>query len=467
MTMRQHQWPNTADIPGLSAHQQEQSSRAMSSPLGILAGTPGTGKTFTVAGIVHQILRRYGAADIACAAPTGKAAVRMTETMQQQYGLPVVASTIHQLLEVGRNGHDGQGWGFMRNAREPLDQLFVFADEMSMADTELAASLLEAIPRGGHLLLIGDPYQLPPVGTGAPLRDLIASGRIGYGELNEIRRNAGLIVEGCQRIKDWQPFQAPTELDLEAGKNWKHFAAHSVDSQVRTLTQLLMQVPPNVNRVWDVQVIVAVNESGPLARKPLNEHLQKLLNPQHPLKEKQRFTRRDKVICTSNCWLPRIDYFQDMPLELFHKKEDREPDEVMFVANGELAHVAALDEKVAVLKLQSSSQFVLCSLQNDDAGECAGNKFDLGYAITCHKSQGSQAKVIIALIDDSNGANWVTCREWWYTACSRAERVLFTVGDWSVLWKQAKRVTLQKRKTFLREILTADVGNGANMVQPV
>ena len=127
------------------------------------------------------------------------------------YDLPLEATTIHRLLGVSRNGHDKKGWGFIHNAANPLPYRFVFVDEVSMLDVDLAANLFAACQPGTHILLIGDTGQLPPVGHGAPLRDLIAAG-VGCGELTEIWRNAGDIVKGCSpfaqadrscRVRHW------------------------------------------------------------------------------------------------------------------------------------------------------------------------------------------------------------------------------------------------------------------------
>lgn len=173
-------WPTLDAItagPGaaLTPHQRTALASILHSPFAILAGTPGTGKTFAAAAVLRAIVAAHGHAGVAVCAPTGKAAVRITEAMHG-YGVRIEATTIHRLLEIGRNGHDGKGWGFMRNESNPLGKRFVVVDEVSMLDVDLAADLLGACGDGVHVLWVGDPGQLPPVGHGAPLRDLIAAG---------------------------------------------------------------------------------------------------------------------------------------------------------------------------------------------------------------------------------------------------------------------------------------------------
>lgn len=444
-------WPSTKSIPGLDEHQQLTAEKALRSRVGILAGTPGTGKTYTAAGLIRSVVASHGLHTVAVAAPTGKAAVRCQETLQNQYHLNVDARTIHRLLEIGRNGHDGKGWGFQRNAERPLSQTFLFVDEASMLDTSLAASLFDAVPHNGHVLLIGDPYQLPPVGHGAPLRDLIDSQCIGYGELTEIHRNSGLIVDCCRKIKSGERFKPNTRLDLSAGLNWKHFSSHSPAAQLGLLKSLLASPPGNTDPVWDIQVLVAVNEKSPVSRVEVNRLMQGWLNPSNPPASNQRFGLHDKIICLSNSFLPLID--EDWrPGEA---AEDYKADANEFVANGELGRVVQIDRKSMVVELQSPKRLVNVALVGGKDGGSAGNKFDLGYAITCHKAQGSQAKIVITLIDDSTGAGWVTSREWHYTAFSRAEVLSLTIGRWETFLRQCQRVSLRDRKTFLKEYLMA------------
>jgi exodeoxyribonuclease V alpha subunit len=193
-------WP-AGPFADLSDHQQERLGNALTGPVAIVTGSPGTGKTFTAAVVIKAIADAGHIRDVAVCAPTGKAAVRIGETMRA-HGLTLNATTIHKLLNVRAGGNGG--WKFAYDEDTPLPYRFVVVDEVSMLDTSLAASLLRACAPGTHLLLIGDVNQLSPVGHGAPLRDLLDAGTPAA-RLTEIRRNSGLIVETCARIKDGHP----------------------------------------------------------------------------------------------------------------------------------------------------------------------------------------------------------------------------------------------------------------------
>ena len=201
-------------------------------------------------------------------APTGKAAVRITLALRQ-YGIAIEATTIHRALEIDRNGHDGNGWGFKRNLYNPLEKRFVIVDEFSMCDTPIVADLLEACGDGCHVLIIGDPYQLPPVGHGAPLRDLIASGRDPRcPELTEIQRNAGQIVHACRANQRRAPrFETTNKVRPAAGLNLKFV---ETDCEADTVATLLSCWPTSkagskLGVVWEVQVRCTVNEKSKLA----------------------------------------------------------------------------------------------------------------------------------------------------------------------------------------------------------
>jgi exodeoxyribonuclease V alpha subunit len=196
----------------LTPHQRETVSPLLSSRIAILGGSPGTGKTFTAAQIIKSTAAEHGETSIKIAAPTGKAAVRINESMQK-HGVYIRARTIHSMLGV-QEADGGGGWSFVHNRSNPLECQFLVVDESSMIDCDLMASLLAARPRGCSILFVGDVGQLPPVGHGAPLRDMIAAG-IPYGELTEIQRNAGAIVNACAAIRRGESFEQFVCSDAE------------------------------------------------------------------------------------------------------------------------------------------------------------------------------------------------------------------------------------------------------------
>lgn len=425
-------WPDPSTIEGISDHQREAYANASRSSVGVLTGGPGTGKTFTAARVLQSIADTHGIGNIAVAAPTGKAAVRITEAMQEN-GLDLSATTIHRLLEVGRNGHDGNGWGFLRDAGNPLDQRFVVVDEPSMLDTNLAANLFAACAHGTHVLFTGDTGQLPPVGHGAPLRDMIAAG-VPHGELTEVRRNAGDIVSACAAMRAGKSFRPSEKVDVESGHNWKHFECPTAGMTLKSLRQFFDRPFNKFDRVWDVQVLCALNESGEFNRKKLNQGLQQILNPAGETLDGNPFRMGDKVICTKNSMIPLA--------------EDKEISD--FVANGEIGKVVGLGKRKVVVEFEKPARTV----------EAVGElylAFELAYAVTVHKSQGSQWPVVVVLIDDSRAASRVCSREFWYTAVSRMQKLCVTMGKWSVLEGHCRNVVLPKRKTFLMEQLQESI----------
>lgn len=487
-------WPSLDEItsgPGaaLSEHQRAGLASILTSPVAILAGTPGTGKTFTAAALLRAVVNQHGKTAIAVCAPTGKAAVRITEAMQR-YQLPLEASTIHRLLEIGRNGHDGKGWGFLRNEINPLRQKFVVIDETSMIDTTLAADLFAACADGTHVLMVGDPGQLPPVGHGAPLRDLITNNcpprdnPPPHTVLTEIKRNAGLIVKACSAIKDGRPFKTCDRFDLspEVGDNLRLIQCEPETQDEVTLKILSgIRAGHQHDPMWDVQVLVARNDE----RHRLNKLLQGLLNPPvagGPVATDQagnvtakasKFRVGDKIICLRNsvAAIHALSCDDDevcdkTRVESYSEVSDVAGPIMAYLANGDMGRVEAVGHGQLIARFLHPTRLVkiLIGKQKDGdggadnkaGGESASSEssdFDLAYAITTHKSQGSEWPIVIVLIDE--GGQHVASREWWYTAVSRAAKACLLVGRMPTMLKQIKKVNLKKRKTFLVEELGA------------
>lgn len=460
---------------GLSPHQLATLGTALREPVALLTGTPGTGKTYAAAQIVKWLACRLGLDQIAVCAPTGKAAVRISAAMKA-YALDLTATTVHRLLEIGRNGHDGDGWGFSRNVKFPLLQKVVIVDEASMLDTDLAAALLAACAPGTHVLLIGDPYQLPPVGHGAPLRDLIAAG-VPNGQLSEIRRNAGLIVHACARIKDGQPFETSDRFDPEAGLNLKHIEADTAEEAAEFLQAVLARFQQSRlfgDPIEGVQILTALNGKSKVSRTFLNRILQQQLNPGGQTAPQNPFRIGDKIICIKNNGYPAVEYQLGSgggdQVEAYRQLGGE-----VYVANGDQGRVLAVGPQVAVARFTVPDRTIKIHLgKAQDAGDAAadpdddsghseasqrtgtGCDFALAYAITCHKSQGSEWPCVIVMVDDSPGARRLCSREHVYTAISRARQLCITIGKRATLLQQCRKVSLDRRKTFLRELLATE-----------
>lgn len=374
-------WPDPSEIVGISDHQRETLLSVLRGMIVILGGGPGTGKTYTAAATMRSLALMYGAGNIAVGAPTGKAAVRITEAMQAA-GLPFKARTWHSLLKVGEIDELTGTWGFQYHAGNPWPYKVLVGDESSMLDTSLMSSIFLARPAGCHFILVGDVNQLPPVGHGAPLRDLIAAG-LPYGELREIKRNSGGIVEACKAIREetrWSP-----------GDNLRMAEIHGEDRQLDALKQALAEVRSDgLDPVWDAQVVVAVNAKSKLSRKAVNEFLQDLLN-ERPKTNGQVFRVGDKIVNGKNGFFPVVEVGQDEEAQLNDQGE-------VYVANGELAAVLEVEEKYVVAKLSNPRRTIKIpkgkakqrgneddESDDDDKEQSTGCSWSLGYALSVHK----------------------------------------------------------------------------------
>ncbi len=445
--MRENGERFTVALPNVSEHQLSNLAKALSSGnVGSLGGSPGTGKTYAAAAWISFLIDRFGVDSIAVCAPTGKAAVRISEAMAA-YGIPLRAKTIHSLLLVSQADERG-GWSFEHNRANPLPFRFIIVDESSMIDVDLMAALLAARARGTHILFVGDVNQLPPVGHGAPLRDFIAAG-LPYGELTKIRRNSGGIVQACADIRDGKPFTCEGNLH--------HVAARQSGQQIESLLKIISDVATaeKLNRVWDIQVVTAVNKKSPLCRKELNKVLQNAINP-NPIVEGSPFRLADKVVNTKNGFYPPADA-DKLPGEDATTNERGD----IYVANGELGEVVRVEPKYLEVKLTSPERFIRVPRgggqadeeASDDDATGTGCNWDLAYGLSVHKSQGSEWPVVIVMLDDYPGAKKICDRAWIYTAISRAKQACYLVGQKATADKFCRQNNIAKRKTFLKEAI--------------
>ena len=449
-------WPDPSSLPDLSDHQRERYAAATGSGgcLAILGGRPGTGKTFSLA----RILSKVPAGRSAVAAPTGKAAVRITESLRRAGVADIRATTIHSLLGPNRDEDSGE-WSFEHDETNPLPLDWIFVDEASMCDTALLGSLLAARAPGCRVMLIGDVNQLSPVGHGAPLRDLIAAG-LPYGELTEIRRNAGRIVRCCHGIVDRHQFEPSPGLDLaaESPENLIHVERSEPAAQIETLKTMLEKfrsgatiADRSVDPIWDCQILVPVNDKSPLARRRLNAILRGFLNPGGEEVAGNPFRMGDKIVNEKNGWLP-VNRSSSMPIFAGEK------DGKLYVANGEQGRVEAVFPRYTVARLWLPDRIIRIphgdSYQDEDGEtQSTGCQWDLAYALSVHKSQGSQWPVVIVLADAYPGARMLCDRCWIYTALSRAEMMAVTVGQREVIDGMCGKSHIWARKTFLKETI--------------
>jgi len=461
------EWPSVdqEDFSELTDHQRSELRRALGGPVGILGGRPGTGKSFTLVRLVRAIQKMHGQGCVKVMAPTGKAAQRVKELMAEAKLAGTNPTTIHSGL--GVQAVDEGGWEFQHDEANPLAARFVIVEEASMLGTGLFRSLLAAIPRGCGLLLVADVNQLPPVEYGAPVRDMLEAG-LPSGELVEIHRNAGTIVRVCSAIIDREPWEPDEQFDLQAENPKNLILRHCKGSQApNVICEILGDIRDNspFDAVWDAQVLVAVNKRSTLGRVALNKRLQDLLNPAVADKNiRTPFRASDKVIQLKNQFIPFATRSR--------KGEWSSADEKALIANGEIGKVLVAEEKKTVVQFPSTLKPVIVfrgagkpasdEKNGDEAG--TGCDLDLAYAVTTHKSQGSQWPVVIYCLDEypgASGPHGVMSREHVYTGLSRAQKVCIAVGAKHVADSVCRRAVLQERKTFMAETIrqiAADAG---------
>jgi exodeoxyribonuclease V alpha subunit len=479
----------------LTTHQMEQLTVACGGgAIAILGGSPGTGKTFTAAAFIRAIIESYGTASLAVAAPTGKAAVRLTEALGE-YDLQVSATTIHRMLQVEQVGEGGFSFYFgpatASRPFRPLPKKFIVLDEQSMTDTRLMLDIFGARERGTHILCIGDINQLPPIQHGAPLRDMIAAG-LPYGELTEPHRNAGTIVRACHQIRRGEPFDVDEKLAVNEVPPKNLTLKLAIPALApRVIINILRQIAANGNSdpIWDCQVICAVNAKSPLARKTLNKALQNELNPHGRSKPGCPFRVGDKVMQLKNKFLKLAEHWEvkavtkrppasasALPLDIFSEGESLDDlcinsNSQALVCNGQFGRVLEIDETHVFIEFLSPMCIVKVPYfvkagggkknggSGDDDESGAAGDLDLAYACTCHKLQGSQAKIVIVALDEYPGATGrfgICKREWIYTALSRAQKACFLVGKMATAEVQCREQALPGRKTFLTELIRAE-----------
>jgi exodeoxyribonuclease V alpha subunit len=453
------QWPEVDGLD-ISLHQRAELQKALAASVSCFGGSPGTGKTYSAARLIGRIMELCSSDQVAVCAPTGKAAVRITEALNS-YGIEKNASTIHRLLGVAAVSA-GDGWAFQHNEQNPLEQKYFVLDEGSMVDADLASSFLRALPMGAHLLIVGDVYQLPPVGHGCPLRDLLAA-QVPAGDLVEIHRNAGSIVRACKAIREGKPWRYDKELDPENGLNLvleeTRSNAESLEGIVRTLHKLRSL---GIDPIWDTQVLVTVNKKSELSRVEVNKRLQNELNPDGQRANGCPFRVGDKIIrIKRNTLMPCADHAgPDENTEAIDGK--------VLVCNGEQGRVVGVESKRAFAKFDGGRFIVIpFGKRGDDEGDGSGDDddnqtttgcdFDLGYGCTVHKFQGSECKVVLWGLDDSGGAMRLGCRELFYTGLSRAKFFTKHFGKKSTADAMCARRSIMRRKTFLRELIEGTV----------
>ena len=383
-----------------SAQQEQAIREAASSGLLLITGGPGTGKTTVLRGILNllgNLQLRY-----LLAAPTGRAAKRLSEVTGED------ASTIHRLLESGIDPATGK-MVFARDEDNPLKCDVVVVDEMSMVDVLLLSSLLKAIPRGKRLILVGDPDQLPPVGPGFPFSDMLRSGRLPTVCLTEIFRQAqkSLIVMNAHRVNRGE------QPELKTVTSDFFFMRRSSEDGVTQLIRDLCSVrlPKNMGiQPAEIQVLSPTRKGG-VGTAALNTMLQAALNPPAPEKKEKpygeiTFRQGDRVMQIRNNY------------DILWKRVDGTA-VGNGIFNGDVGTIREID-------LQQEYMTVLFDDREATYDFTQLGELELAYAITVHKSQGSEYRAVI--LAAWNGSPYLLNRSVLYTAITRARELLIIVG---------------------------------------
>ena len=390
----------------------------------ILTGGPGTGKTTTINGMIS--LFKKDRLRIALAAPTGRAAKRMSEITGME------AKTIHRLLEVEWDDEDNQR--FTRNERNPLDADVLIVDELSMIDVQLFSSLLDALPLGCRLIMVGDSDQLPPVGAGNVLQDMILSGMLPVVELKEVFRQAqrSVIVTNAHKIVSGQN----PDLTRKDG-DFFFIPRQSAVQAAQTVCELCAQRLPKAygySPVADIQVLCP-SRKGEMGTFSLNRPMQEVINP--PDKKKKeitvglfRFREGDKVMHIKNNY------------DILWKKPDGEEGSGVF--NGDIGTVLSI-------RPDGMTKIVF-----DDGRECTYypdtmRELELAYAITVHKSQGNEFEAVI--IPVLNTPELLSYRNLLYTAVTRAKKLMVVVGNEEQVYRMARNDKKARRYSALKYFL--------------
>ncbi|WP_242861381.1 SF1B family DNA helicase RecD2 [Cellulosilyticum ruminicola] len=398
----------------LVEEQKEAVRSVLSYGVTVVTGGPGTGKTTTINAILHMLEK--ASEDVLLAAPTGRAAKRMSEATGME------AQTIHRLLEINYMRDDSAKQMFNKNEDNPLEADVIIVDEMSMVDITLMNALMKAVVEGQRLILIGDADQLPSVGAGNVLKDIIKSGRIHTVRLVQIFRQASksAIVMNAHRIN-----KGEYPVCNEKGSDF-FFMKRGVQDEVKsTIIELIKTRLPKYqgfDSLKDIQILAPMRK-GVVGVNELNKAIQNAINPFHELKDEKEyrgvvFREGDKVMQIKNNYNTpwKILGKTGMPIE-----------EGTGVFNGDCGIITSIKEEIEVLVVTFDDQKVV------EYEFSQLDELELAYAVTIHKSQGSEYPVVI--IPVHSGPPMLLNRNLLYTAVTRAKKLVVTVGLETTLQK--------------------------------
>ena len=422
------------DNINLAKNQIEAVKEAINNGVTIITGGPGTGKTTTINTII-KIFENNDQKVVLCA-PTGRAAKRMSETSNKE------AKTIHRLLEMGF-ATDSDELIFFKDEEDPIDADVIILDEASMVDIILMYNLLKAVKLGTRLLLVGDSDQLPSVGAGNVLKDIIDSEVIKTVRLNEIFRQAreSMIVVNAHKINNGEPLF----LNVK-NKDFFFLRKNTNEEIINEIIGLVSERLPKFykfDKLKDIQVLASMRK-GDLGVNNLNIELQKYLNPPEKYKQEEQFAKRtfrvgDKVMQIRNNYTKKWE------------TEDKS-DSGEGIYNGDIGYIFHIDkDKKTVYVLFDKVK--LASYKYDELDE-----LDHSFCTTIHKSQGSEFPVVVIPIVWA--PPMLLSRNLLYTAVTRAKKLVVLVGDVRYLEQMIKNNRINDRYSNLSYKLNKFIKEG-------
>lgn len=404
--------------------QREAIKTAVTKGLLVLTGGPGTGKTTTLNGILELYEKKK--LRVLLAAPTGRAAMRMSEVTGKE------AKTIHRLLEVEWRD-DSRRPNFVRNIENPLEADAVIVDELSMVDTHLFAALLDALPLGCRLIMVGDSDQLPPVGAGNVLQDIISTGLLPVVALTEVFRQSleSLIVTNAHKIvKGDYPDLSKTD------KDFFFLSRNSIFQTASTVVELYTKRLPKAygyNPIEDIQIICP-SRKGELGTVSLNAALQGILNP--PAKDKEEFAGGGRVFREG-----------DKVMQIKNNYDiiwTRGKEASSGIFNGDIGIVVAINHNASFMKIDFDGRIAIYPFEN-------AAELELAYAITVHKSQGCEFEAVIMPV--CSVIPQLSYRNLLYTAVTRAKNRLILVGTQGQINEMVDNDKKTRRYSALKYLL--------------
>ncbi len=405
-----------------SQQQLDAIRSAAESGLLLITGGPGTGKTTIVNGIV-ALYEKLGI-EYVLAAPTGRAAKRLSEVTGKD------ASTIHRLLEVGLDPHTGNLF-FTKDSDNPLKTDAVIVDEMSMVDIPLLHALMDAIPDTARVIFVGDPDQLPPVGPGCPFSDMLRSGNLPCIRLTEIFRQAqeSLIVMNAHRVNRGE---MPQLRDVK--NDFFFLPARSEEDTAQIIRDLCATRLPQKMGIPAEQIqVLSPTKKGTTGTVFLNKHLQEKLNPPAPDKKERLF---GDLIFREGDRVMQIRNNYDI---MWRKTDNSEIGTGMF--NGDIGIIRSIEPAMEQMTVDFDGRLV-------DYDFTQLNELELAYALTVHKSQGSEYRAVV--ISAWNGSAYLLNRSVLYTAITRAKELLIIVGREDTVAAMTANARVGRRYTGLK-----------------